>query len=111
MIDPKDAAYIESLETEIAKLRAQLQERDAEIKRLKKEKGVSSAREGLTFNPKTGTYVEGPSGLHYCTKCLAKDQRNPLADQDWGWRCHICDHFYPNPDAEPPSMTVETTSF
>jgi hypothetical protein len=106
MIDPKDAGYIEHLETEIKKLRAQIQERDAEIKGLRKEKGLSSAREGLTFQPRTGLYLEASSGIHYCPKCLAKEKRHPLTDEEWGWRCHVCDAFYSNPDKAPPDPVL-----
>lgn len=89
----KQAQYIDYLESE--------------IKRLKSEKGISGARDNLAFNTKTGTYVESPSGVHYCPKCLNKDKRHPLKDESYGWRCSVCDAYFPNPDAEPPTMQVE----
>lgn len=98
MIDPKDASYIADLEAEIEKLRAQVQERDVEIKRLRKEKGLSSAGEGLTFNEKTGTHFDA-SGKHFCTKCLLQnDRRTPLKVEPHGWRCLLCPKYYSDPD-------------
>lgn len=88
MSERDDASYIQHLEAKIKEL-------EEEIGRLRKEKGLSSVSQGLTFNPKTGTYVEASSGLHYCPKCLAKDKRHPLTDDDWGWRCNVCDAYLP----------------
>jgi hypothetical protein len=108
----EDASYIAELEQKIGKLETQITELQGEIKRLKKEKGITNAGEGLTFNKRTGLYLETSTGIHFCPKGIAQDKRHPLAEEnEWGWRCHICDHFYPNPDAEPPTMTVETTPF
>ena len=96
MSEHDDAAYIQHLESKVAEL-------EKEIARLRKEKGLSSVGDGLTFNQKTGTYVEVSSGLHHCPKCLAKDKRHPLAaEDDQGWHCSVCDAYYGNPDAPPP---------
>lgn len=92
MSERDDAAYIDHLEAQIAKL-------EEEIKRLRKEKGLSSAVEGLTFNEKTGTHFEASSGKHHCTKCLLKDdKRIPLKVEPHGWRCLICTKYYADPD-------------
>src|SRR3990167_7977368 len=64
MIDPKDASYIQSLEVEVAKLRAEIEQKDTEIKRLKREKGISSARDGLTFNQHTGLWADQAALLY-----------------------------------------------
>jgi hypothetical protein len=110
--DREEASYKEFLEAEIVKKDAEIASLKAQLAELKKQKGISNASEGLTFNKKTGLYLEPSTGVHFCPKGIAQDKRHPLAEEnEWGWRCHICDHFYPNPDAEPPSMTVETTPF
>ena len=103
MIDPKDASYIEGLETEVAKLRAEIDNKDVEIKRLKKEKGLSSARDGLTFNQRNGIWYE-QSGQGYCPKCLDQEKRNPLMTDKYSFRCTVCGHAYNNPDAPPPQV-------
>ncbi len=101
MIDPKDASYIEDLETQIAKLRAEIDNKDVEIKRLKKEKGLSSAREGLTFNDRTGIWTD-KEGKHFCPTCLNDEKRNPLKTEERGWRCTAAGHYFGNPDAPRP---------
>ena len=104
MSERDDALYIQHLEAQVAKLQQ-------EIERLKKEKGFSSERDGLAFNKKTGTY-EDANGLHHCPKCLAKKQRNPLTEDEEGWRCGVCDAYYYNPDAPPqPPLRIEPSSF
>jgi hypothetical protein len=87
-----DAAYIEHLEAKIKEL-------EQEIGRLRKEKGLSSAGEGLTFNEQTGTHVEAATTKHYCTPCLLKDdKRIPLKYEPHGWRCLICTKYYSDPN-------------
>jgi rubredoxin len=101
MTERDDAAYIDHLESEVATLQAQNKQLEDEVKRLKKEKGLSSARDGLTFNKRTGIWTDA-SQTDYCPKCLDKDKRNPLRIEDDGWRCTACDEYYYNPDAPPP---------
>jgi hypothetical protein len=84
----EQAKYIEHLEAEIAHLR--------------KEKGISGIRDNLEFDTRTGTHVENPSGIHYCTKCLAGEKRHPMKDERFGWRCMVCGEYYSNPDKPPP---------
>jgi len=107
MIDPKDASYIDDLETEIAKLRAEINNKDIEIKRLKKEKGLSSTREGLTFSTHTGLWAD-QAGLLYCSTCLGQDKRNPMKSElPWGWRCSAePKHYFSNPDNRPPVVNM-----
>jgi hypothetical protein len=102
----EDASYIESLETEIAKLRAEIEQKNAEIKRLKREKGISSAREGLSFNQHTGLWAD-QAGLLYCSTCLDQDKRNPMKSElPWGWRCSaVPKHYFSNPDSPRPQVT------
>src|SRR5258708_36110624 len=73
---------------------------EAEIKRLREEKGISGVNDGLTFNAKTGTYTDS-AGAHYCSPCLAKDKRQPLKIESHGWRCMICRAYFSNPDNPP----------
>jgi hypothetical protein len=91
MSERDDAAYIEHLEAQIRTL-------EEEVKRLQKEKGLSSASGGMTFNETTGTH-EDASKKHFCTKCLLKDdKRIPLKTEPHGWRCLICTKYYADPN-------------
>ena len=74
---------------------------EAEIKRLREEKGISGARDGLTFNNRTGTYTDS-AGAHFCTPCLSKEKREPLKVERSGWRCMVCREYFSNPDSPPP---------
>ncbi len=75
---------------------------EAEIKRLKKESGISGESNGLTFNQRTGTHTDSNSDIHYCTKCLSDNKRSPLRRGDYGWSCLVCTTYYQNPDRPPP---------
>src|SRR5258706_16471414 len=90
----EQASYIEHLE-------AQVRELKVEIDRLKKEKGISGPREGLTFNSHTGLWADA-GGQLYCPKCLDGDKRNPLKIESHGWRCTAGAHYFSNPDSPHP---------
>lgn len=108
MSERDDAAHIEFLTSEIEKLRAQVKDRDVEIGRLKKEKGLSSARDGLAPNDKTGTWVETVTGKHHCTRCLLKDdKRVPLKTEPHGWCCMLCAKYYADPDRPERSLDYD----
>lgn len=92
----KQAQYIEHLEGEVARLR--------------KEKGISAARDNLAFNDRTGTYVDSAK-KHHCTKCLAKDQRVPLKEERHGWRCMVCTAYYGDPDRPEGPINYPTSSW
>jgi rubredoxin len=97
MSERDDAAYIEHLEAKVAKL-------EDEIKRLKKEKGLSSAREGLTFEKRTGVWLDANTHTRYCPKCADQEKRNPLMEDRYSYRCTVCGHSYHNPDSPPPQV-------
>lgn len=90
MSERDDAAYIDHLETKVKEL-------EQEVARLRKEKGLSSAGDGLTFDQKTGTNVDGTK-KHFCTVCLDQDKRRELRVEPHGYRCMICKKYYPDPD-------------
>ena len=96
-----DASYTQHRAAQIRKLEMQIKQLEEEIKRLKEQKGISSALEGLAFDPRAGLYCEGFGGIYYCRKCLAKDKKHPLTTEESGWRCQVCDVFYSNPDRGP----------
>jgi ribosomal protein L37AE/L43A len=91
-------AQISRLKTEHEAEMSRLQ---AQVEQLKREKGISNARAGLTFNQRTQTYVDA-SGLHHCPSCLAEDVRRLLVEMEFGWHCNACDAFYSNPDKPSP---------
>ena len=79
----EDALYVEYLIAEIKKLESQ-------VENLRKEKGISGAREKLSFDQTTGTYKEEGTSLRYCAKCLAEEKRSPMHDYGHGWQCPVC---------------------
>ena len=110
MSESEDASFKEFVKTKIAERDAVIAERDAEIERLKrdiaelkKKKGISSAREGLTFDSHTGIWSDS-SGNHFCPTCLNDEKRNPLMTEQQGWRCTAAGHYFHNPDAPPPRV-------
>ena len=98
MSERDDASYIQHLEAKVKQL-------EEEIASLRKEKGLSSAGDGLTFNDETGTHTDA-SGKHFCTKCLAKEKRHQLKTEPHGWRCVICDEWYEDPDNPEGSVRI-----
>ena len=74
-----------------------IQHMEAEIERLREEKGISGTSDGLSFNTATGTNVDS-AGVHYCTKCLlSNDKRSPLKNEAHGWKCMVCGKFFRDP--------------
>jgi hypothetical protein len=105
---PEDeASYRQHLEAEVEKLRAKIQEQEAEIDRLRNAKGLT--REDLEFNSHTGLWLDKKTGALYCPKCLDADKRNPLKDEGRGWRCYAGPHYFPNPDAPNPIVRMGRT--
>lgn len=95
-----EASYKEFLEAKIVEKDAEIKVLQEKVKQLQSEKGISSARDGLTFNSHTGLWSD-QSGQLYCPKCLDKDKRNPLKNETYGWRCTAGGHYHSNPDRNP----------
>lgn len=94
-----DASFSDYVRAEIAKRDTEIERLKREIAELKKQKGISSVSDGLTFNERTGTHVEAATAKHFCTKCLLKDdKRIPLKNEPHGWRCLLCTKYYSDPD-------------
>jgi hypothetical protein len=105
-----EASYKQFLEQKVQDQETEIAGLQAQIAQLKKQRGIASAREGLSFSQRTGIWAE-PSGLCYCPKCLDKDKRNPLrVEAPYGWRCGVCDSYYDNPDSPPPAPIVYDTN-
>lgn len=103
MSEYEDASFNEYVRTEIAKRDAEIERLKREIAELKKQKGISSAREGLTFNDHFGIWAD-ESGKHFCPKCVAQEKRNQLKIEQRGWRCTVCSTWYSNPDKPLPGV-------
>jgi len=98
-----EASYKQFLEVKVQEQETEIAGLKAQIAQLKKQRGISSAREGLAFNQRSGIWSDA-AGITYCYKCLDKDKRNPLrVEAPYGWRCGVCDAYYDNPDAPPPA--------
>jgi len=93
----EEAGWKQFLEAKVAEQEAQIASLKEQLEQLKRQKGISSARDGLTFNSKTGTHVD-QAAKHYCTTCLSRDQRWELKVEPHGWRCMICKKYYSDPD-------------
>ena len=99
-------AEADRLLTEWPKTAAYMQYCESELKRLKSEKGISDAQDGLTFNETTGTYT-AHDGLHYCTRCLSDDKRSPLKNGQFGWHCMVCKANFHDPARPYPNVSVD----
>lgn len=113
--DFEDASFEQYVKAEIEKREAVIAERDTEIEslkrqiaELKKQKGISSVRDGLTFSDHTGLWSD-QAGLLYCSTCLGEDKRNPMKSElPHGWRCSaVPRHYFSNPDSPPQAMRIE----
>src|SRR5690242_15575287 len=102
--DREEASYKQFLEDKVAKLEAEKKDLQEQIERLKREKGISSAREGLTFDQRHGVWLDASTQTRYCPKCLDEDKRNPLMDDKYHWRCNVCGKAYNNPDRPLPGV-------
>lgn len=87
---PKEAEYLQYLESEVQRLRS--------------KSGESNAGANLTFDATTGTYA-GKDNLRYCSRCLTKDdKRSPLQKDSYGWKCPVCGKSYRDPSQPPPRV-------
>ena len=86
----KSKAEILRLEAEINPLKRTVEELKQKVAQL-----TASGKIALAFNSSTGTHIDASTGMHYCTRCLPKN--SPLKDEDHGWRCMVCDKFFPDP--------------
>lgn len=102
-----EAAYKEFLEDKVAAQEAEIAGLKAQINELKKQRGISSARDGLTFDEHTGVWAD-QAGRLYCSSCLDQDKRNPMKTElPWGWRCSAQPkHYFSNPDAPDPNAQI-----
>ncbi len=69
---------------------------------------ASLQKDDLDFDTNTGTYISKKDYTsRYCGKCLdsSPPTRVPLTVKDNGWRCNVCDKFYPNPNYTRPTRT------
>lgn len=82
--------------------------KDADILQDKSSAGTSASiqQDDLEFEKASGTYISKEDSIRYCHKCLhSSSQRIPLKEQKNGWRCNVCDKFYPNPNYDRPTHT------
>jgi hypothetical protein len=100
MTDYDNASFNDYVRSEFAKRDAEIARLQRELDELRKQKGLSSAREGLTFNSHTGLWAD-QAGTLYCPTCLNEDKRNPLKTEKYGWRCTAAEHYHSNPDRHP----------
>lgn len=75
--------------------------KDADVLQDKSSAATSASvqQDDLKFEEAYGTYISKEDGIRYCLKCLhSSSQRVPLKEQKNGWCCNACDKFYPNPN-------------
>lgn len=69
MTDYDNASFNDYVRSEFARRDAEIARLQRELDELRKQKGLSSAREGLTFNSHTGLWAD-QTGALYCQTCL-----------------------------------------
>jgi len=60
------------------------------------------------FFPKTGTWIESSTGIHYCPRCRQNGKWSPMQTAKYGWSCPSCDKYAedpanPGPTSLPPN--------
>ena len=100
-----DASFDQYVKAEIAKRDAEIERLKREIAELKKQKGISSVYEGLSFQDRQGIYTD-EKGQGFCPTCLDREKRRPLKSElPWGWRCSADhNHYFSNPDSPTPQV-------
>jgi hypothetical protein len=99
MNERDEASFQEYLLAQVKAKDVEIAELKAEIRELQKQKGISSAREDLTFNTRFGIWSD-KAGTQYCPNCLNEERRNPMKVERSGWRCTMGNHYFGNPDRE-----------
>lgn len=58
----------------------------------------------LKFDQRLGIFISEKTGLSYCANCYHSSSPNmvELQVKDNGWRCSVCEKFYPNPNYNRP---------
>ena len=85
--------------------------KDAGMLQNKPSAGPSTSvqQDDLEFEPSSGTYTSKSKEdrNRYCSKCLhsSPSQKVPLQERENGWRCSLCEKFYPNPNYDRPTHT------
>lgn len=71
-------------------------------------KQTSTVDKDLQFESSSGTFLSKQTRLRYCHKCYHSSPSKlvELQERDNGWRCSVCDKFYPNPNWNPPALSV-----
>lgn len=54
-------------------------------------------KQKLTFDEAKGVYLDRKSGFHVCPKCLSEEKTSLLRNEDYAYRCPVCDKYYPDP--------------
>ncbi|MFZ0034808.1 MAG: TIR domain-containing protein [Sedimentisphaerales bacterium] len=60
----------------------------------------------LQFEQRSGTFISKTSSFRYCPKCYhsTPSKKVELQESQSGWKCSVCDSFFPNPDWNPPPL-------
>jgi hypothetical protein len=101
MNEREEASYRDHLEQLIVAKDKEIEGLKAQIADLKKQKGISSAQEGLTFDERTGIWTD-EKGKPFCPTCLNAEKRNPLKVESSGWRCTAAGHYFGKPGGRVP---------
>ena len=102
-------AKAQDLESQLLHARAELNPIKRDNEKLKEKLEHANAPNKTTellFNATTGTYTDQTTGVHYCTRCYSEGKRNPLRNEDHGWRCMVCGADYLDPNRPLPPITL-----
>lgn len=92
-----DSLYIENetLQFDHSKSREQ-------IKKLEEQLAALTDKLPVLFDKRTGTWIDKNTSIHYCPKCKASAISSPMKDEQYGWRCSVCNTYFNNPDNPQP---------
>ncbi len=64
----------------------------------------------LTFDQKTGTWIDEATSLRYCAKCKTQNTFSPMRDYGHGWHCAACGSTYRDPSRHQEAVVVSRRS-
>jgi hypothetical protein len=67
-------------------------------------------RQIVKWDKRTGTWMDTKSGFRYCAKCKPQTM-SPLKEKDDGWKCPVCNVFFPDPENQKPSIFANSPRF
>ena len=58
-------------------------------------------RQKLRFIEETGVYFDLKNRFHVCPRCLSEKKNSFLKNEERGFRCTVCHHYFSDPKRKP----------